>query len=78
MSLYICAVSLELSMLINEQYAVYATNEGSDESVHMCSLAKAFSAHQRTVCGIVTSDSSYKYVHICSFTSVSSAHLQKV
>ena len=49
MSLCICAVSPELSLLIYNPYDVKMTREGSDESVHMCRLIRAFSAHLQSV-----------------------------
>ena len=44
MSPCICAVSPELSLLNYIKSEVYLASEGSDESVHMCSLARAFVA----------------------------------
>ena len=44
MSLCICAVKPELSLLNYIKSEVYLASEGSDESVHMCSLTRAFIA----------------------------------
>ena len=49
MSLYICAVTEVRSLLIYKRYKVYITRQGSEKSVHMCSLTRAFSAHLQTL-----------------------------
>ena len=53
MNLCICAVSPDLSLLNYINFEVYLASEGSDESVHIGSLARAFVTRLHKICGIV-------------------------
>ena len=66
MSLCICAVSPELSVLIYKLYDILVTKEASDGSVHLYSLTRAFSFHLQTIWHIGGPEKVQMSLCICS------------
>ena len=76
MSLCICSVSPELSLLIYKLYGILVTREASDDSVHMCSLSRASLLIYKLYDILVIREASDE--HMFSLARAFSAYLQTV